>query len=275
MNKWLNLDSPLMTFLSKMADLMLLNILVVICSLPIVTAGASFTAMHYVCLKIVRDEECYIAKDFFKSFKLNFKQATGIWLIMLAIILVYIADYYLVIKTDSVDVPYAVTVAIIASVVIFLCFGAMVFPVLSHFICPFKKTIKNGFLMSMYILPKTLLMIVLYVVPLFVMDYIPRIAPLSWLFWFTFPAYISALLYNKPFKKLEPEKPDTNDDFTWSVNSDLEGEPEDATSEEGKEDSDESVEAVAEISETTAEIAETTAEISEATAESAEISDKE
>ena len=79
--KFLNLDSPLMRALSKMADLMWLNILTILCCIPIVTAGASFTAMHFVLLKIVRDEEGYITKDFFRSFKENFGQATVIWIL--------------------------------------------------------------------------------------------------------------------------------------------------------------------------------------------------
>ena len=62
-----------MQILNKVADLMILNILTVFCCIPIITAGASMTAMHYVALKMARNEECYIARDFFKSFKLNFR----------------------------------------------------------------------------------------------------------------------------------------------------------------------------------------------------------
>ena len=64
--KFFNLDSPVMQALGKMADLMWLNILTLICCIPVVTAGASLTAMHYMALKIVRNEECYITKGFFK-----------------------------------------------------------------------------------------------------------------------------------------------------------------------------------------------------------------
>ena len=66
--KFLNLDSPLMQGLGKMADLMWLNVLTLICCLPIVTIGASLTAMNYMALKIARNEECYITRGFFKSF---------------------------------------------------------------------------------------------------------------------------------------------------------------------------------------------------------------
>ena len=72
MSRLFNLDSPIMVFLSKMADLLILNLLALICCIPIITIGASMTAMSYVTLKMVRDEECYIAKDFFKSFRQNF-----------------------------------------------------------------------------------------------------------------------------------------------------------------------------------------------------------
>ena len=64
-----DLDSPLMRVLTKMADLMLLNLLALICCIPIITVGASLTALHYVALKIVRNEEGYIIRTFFKSFK--------------------------------------------------------------------------------------------------------------------------------------------------------------------------------------------------------------
>lgn len=65
----------------KLADLMLLNILMILCCLPIVTAGASLTAMHYVLLKIYRDEEGKIAKNFLQSFRENLKQSTIMFLI--------------------------------------------------------------------------------------------------------------------------------------------------------------------------------------------------
>ena len=56
MGRLFSLDSPLFSFLSKVADLMLLNILTLICCLPIFTVGASMTELHYVVIKIFRDE---------------------------------------------------------------------------------------------------------------------------------------------------------------------------------------------------------------------------
>jgi len=81
--------------LGKVADLMILNILAMICCIPIFTTGAALTALHYMSLKIVRGEECYIVKGFFKSFKQNFKQATVIWLILLVAIFILVGDFYI------------------------------------------------------------------------------------------------------------------------------------------------------------------------------------
>ena len=74
------MDSPFMRFLSVLADLMILNFLTILCCIPVVTAGASFTAMHYVLIKMVRNEEGYIAKSFFHAFKQNLGQGIFIWI---------------------------------------------------------------------------------------------------------------------------------------------------------------------------------------------------
>lgn len=106
--KFFNLDSPVMQALGKMADLMWLNILTLICCIPVVTAGASLTAMHYMALKIVRNEECYITKGFFKSFKENFKQATLIWLLMVIVIAVLTGDF-IIMKYSRHDLQQGIT----------------------------------------------------------------------------------------------------------------------------------------------------------------------
>ena len=98
--KFFDLDSSLMQGLNKVADLMFLNLLTLLCCVPVVTAGASFTALHYVALKIVRNEECYIARDFFKSFRRNLRQGTIIWLLMLFLALVLWGDFIILRHAD-------------------------------------------------------------------------------------------------------------------------------------------------------------------------------
>lgn len=56
--------------MNKVADLCILNIICLVCCIPIVTAGASITAMYYVTLKMVRNEEAYIVRSFLNLLKI-------------------------------------------------------------------------------------------------------------------------------------------------------------------------------------------------------------
>ena len=89
-----NYDNPVWRFIGKLGDLILLNILWIICSIPVFTIGASTTAVYYVTLKLARDEDDSTIRSFFRSFKNNFKQATAIWLILLAAGLVLSVDFW-------------------------------------------------------------------------------------------------------------------------------------------------------------------------------------
>lgn len=197
-----NLDSPLMQWLGKLADLMWLNILAMICCIPIVTTGASLTALHYMALKIVRGEECYITRGFFKSFKQNFKQATIIWLILLLVILIMVGDIYIIINSG---LEFHIVLKVIIGVVGFLIvFTTMyVFPVLAKFDNTIKNTIKNAFIMSILQFPKTILMIIMWVIPVGLALLVPQAFPIAFMFGLSAPAFVSALLYNKFFQKLE------------------------------------------------------------------------
>lgn len=199
-----NYDSPLMQALGKVADLMWLNVLTLICCIPIITAGASLTAMNYMALKIARNEECYITRGFFKSFKENFKQATIIWLILLALIVVLISDFY-VMSVAEFEFGNIMRVAI-TLVAVFVAFLALyVFPVLARFENTIWRTIKNSFLLSIVQFPKTILMGILYLLPLGLLLVAYQVVPLVFLFGLSVPAWASAHLYNKIFKRLEDQ----------------------------------------------------------------------
>ena len=67
-----------------LGQLIALNLLWIVCSLPIITAGASTTALFYCTLKLHKDGDIRVLHDFFKSFKQNFRQSTLIWILMAA-----------------------------------------------------------------------------------------------------------------------------------------------------------------------------------------------
>lgn len=71
----INLDSPILSFLSTVADFMILNIMFIICCAPIITIGPAFSALYTIMMREVRHENGYIFKPFLKAFKNNFKQS--------------------------------------------------------------------------------------------------------------------------------------------------------------------------------------------------------
>lgn len=216
MSKIFDLDSPFMRVLNRIADLMILNFLMIICCIPIITIGAACTGMHYVLLKIVRGEEGYLVRGFFKSFKQNFRQATILWLIMLLVIAVYIGDF-LIFTYSGVKFPTILIIVILALAIVLLMVAVYVFPVLSRFDNTVKNTVKNAFCMAILNLPKTLLMIVVMVLPMVIWYFWPYAGIFVIIFGISAPAYASACLYSGIFKKFEPEAPEVVSDEEFSV----------------------------------------------------------
>lgn len=200
--KFLNIDSPFMQVMNKVADLMILNILTVVCMIPFVTTGAALTAMHYQVLKIVRDEECYVVKGYFKAFKENFAQSTAIWLIFLVVGLILGGDFYIMYNSETEF--HVIFRALLGAVSIFSLFALVyVFPVQAKFANTVFRTIKNALAMGIMQAPKSVLMVVLYVIPMVLMVFAPNILPIIMLFGITAPAFLAAKMYNKFFLKLE------------------------------------------------------------------------
>lgn len=202
--KFLNIDSPFMQTMGKIADLMWLNILTLLLSIPIITAGASLTALHYMALKIVRNEECYITKEYFRAFKQNFKQATLIWLLLMVIIGLLAGDYY-VFRHSEVEFGNAMQMVILFLTVVVAFTTVFVFPVQAKFENTVLRTIKNAFFISVVQFPKTILMIALYAMPAVLAEYFPQIFPISFLLGLSVPAWLSAKLYNKFFSGMEEQ----------------------------------------------------------------------
>lgn len=221
MGKFFDMDSPVMRFLTVMADLMILNILTIICCIPIFTIGASLTGLNYVLLKMARNEEGYIVRSFFKSFKQNFKQATIIWLIILVFILVFAGDI-LIFNYAAMEFPKALKIFLFVLGLFMMMVVVYVFPVLSRFDNTVMNTIKNSLFMSILSFPKTILMLLQYAVPIVLFYVTPMAVPLIFMFGISVPAYFSAKLYSGTFKKFEPEEEPVKDRFeTISENDEV------------------------------------------------------
>ncbi|MDO5361706.1 MAG: YesL family protein [Eubacteriales bacterium] len=165
MGRLFNMDNKFFTFMGKVADLIILNLLCILCCLPIVTIGPSLTALHYVTMKMVRNEESYIVKSFFKSFKENFRQATIINLIMLVVGLMLFLDINIV-KRMSGKLYNGLFVVFIAFLLLYMLVFLYIYPVLAKFYNTIKHTFINAFLMSIRHLPYTFVMLVITLLPI-------------------------------------------------------------------------------------------------------------
>jgi len=205
MGQIFNLDNPVWNFMSKVADLVILNILVMLFSVPIVTAGAAWTAMHFVTIRMARKEERYVVKDFLRSFKENFKQATAIWLIALVAAFVFIGDI-LIYKEIPDQIPKVLMIVVM--VLAYLVLGTLLyaFPLLSRFYNTVLGTLKNAFLVSIVNIPYTVQFAFLAVLPFAVLYFVIELAPFVLLFGFSLPAYIAGRSWVKILAKFEPEK---------------------------------------------------------------------
>ncbi|MDE6663858.1 MAG: DUF624 domain-containing protein [Lachnospiraceae bacterium] len=218
MDKLFDIDSPFIQFLNRVADLMILNFLVMICCLPVFTIGASYTAMHYVLLKMVRKEEGYLLRGFFKSFKQNFKQATLIWLGMLVLIAFFGVDFW-IFRYSEMEFSKFFMIIFLALALVFAFTAVYVFPVLARFDNSIKNILKNSVSLAILNPPKTILMTVAYVLPLGLMYFFDYAWMLAFLFGISLPAYASAFVYSGIFKKFEPEGQTVASDYDFSVNT--------------------------------------------------------
>lgn len=97
----LKTDNPVFSFMGKLGHVVLLNVIWLLCCLPVVTAGASTTALFYVARKIAVDEDYRVCRDFFRSFKANWKQTTVLWIPLLAALAVAASNLWIGLHTDS------------------------------------------------------------------------------------------------------------------------------------------------------------------------------
>ena len=145
-----------------------LNILWLVCCLPIFTIGASTTALYYTSFKIAKDEGSFITTMFFRSFRQNFKQATIIWLIMLAAGLLIGADAVLVYRLRAAADGTAAVIWTLLLAVLIACMIAYVielfyiFPLQSIASNTTANMFKNAFLIGTHYLFVTLLVLFIH-----------------------------------------------------------------------------------------------------------------
>ena len=94
--KLFSMDGKFLETFNKITDLVTLNILWLLCCIPIITIGASTSALYQVTLQIAENRDSYITKEFFKAFRENFRQATIVWLAVIVTGFVLLSDMFII-----------------------------------------------------------------------------------------------------------------------------------------------------------------------------------
>ena len=208
--KLFDVDGPLFSALDTFSKLVLCNLCFVLFSIPVVTIGASLTALYTCTQRLVYEEsreEKLVFLEFWHAFRRNFKQATALWLICLAAIL-FLGAYYFVVQRLASGFGTLYMVTFFFLTLVFLFGFLYVFPLQARFKNTVRNTLRNAWLLSVAALPWTVLTILLIagaVYVSFIMN--PGAAGFFTYLWavcgFSIVAYFQSFLTRQAFRKLE------------------------------------------------------------------------
>ena len=191
--------------MEKVGDLLLVNLLFVVCSLPVVTIGASATAMYYVLGRIRRQERT-VTKDFFRSFRENFRQATLYWGALLLVALALYWNFRLI--SGWTGTLYSVMMVLLILVSWFaVSWGSLVFPLLSRFDNTSAVTARNAGILVLAVPLRTLAAAAINSLPVALAVFLPGVFALAAVLWlfclFSAGAYGILCLLSPVFTQLE------------------------------------------------------------------------
>ncbi len=147
-----SIDGKLFRTLSKIGDLFILNVLWLVGCIPIVTIGVSTASMYHCCIKCVRRDRSQVGKEFWKAYKMNFKQGvlgTLICAVLIYLVLVLYSFASTLIAAGASSFRDTVFVlGMMVFTIIVASFCSIFFPVLSRFSMSFAQLLKLTFFMS-------------------------------------------------------------------------------------------------------------------------------
>ena len=212
------IENPIVQGIGKIADFVILNLLWLLCSLPIITIGASTTALYSVMLKLVKNEEGYVVRGFLKAFRENFKQSTLIWLIFLLLWLILIVDFSsLKFMPENIGGILQILFLVISGLLVGMSVYA--FSLQARFENTIKNTLKNALILVFAKLPYTLLIIILSVGPVIITILTPQTLIIGLLLWLfigvALVTWLNSFLLRRIFAILEAPKPDSAESETF------------------------------------------------------------
>lgn len=159
MAKLFSYDNPVWRFMGRAADVFFLTMLWALCSLPVITIGASTTALYYVSLKMVKNKEGYLWKTFLRAWKDNFVQSTLAWIIVLCIGGVLGFNLYFCYRQEGQAAVFLFWIHFMITV-LYLFAAALLFPLAARLDADLKKLFLMSFMVSIKNFSWVLFMIV-------------------------------------------------------------------------------------------------------------------
>ena len=196
-------DGKFVKVLNRIADLVGLNLLAILFCIPIVTIGASITAVYGCIFRIQEKREGYLTKDFWKLFKECFRSSTIIYLVGVAVVAMLYLDYQIFATDSRLDI---LQVLVVAGGILVAEIFTYAFPMESYFENSLKATVKNALLLGISNIPYTLLMLGINVFPFFLVARIPVTFGIWFLIGISGVAWINSFFLKKIFSKVRIRK---------------------------------------------------------------------
>lgn len=253
-------DNMFVRILSRLGDAMLLSLLFVLCSVPIVTIGASLTALYYTAMKGITLDGGYVFRYFMKSFKENFKKSTVMWLAFLLAFIVFGVDVWFWFQQFTPGVVTVANVLLVFSIILLsLTFFMFLyaFPLQAKFENTIGVQLRNAFLLSVKYFPTTLLITVISAVIVWAFYYQPAIAIVGFaMVGFGAVGYLYAYFMLRCFKPYLPQEEEHDDEWYLEDEDEEDDEAEDEADEAEDEETEDEADG-AEDEETDSEVGET------------------
>lgn len=204
MNRLFDYDGRFMSIANRIANLIWLGVMTFLFSVPVITAGASLTAMYYTVFQMREKGRDDILRSFWHGFVSNLPQSTLLWLLMLAgAYTLYGNINALVQSADGLSFTYTVIVGLL-----FVMVYAFMLPMQARFENNLLKIIRNSFLMGVLHFPKAVLIVLLHAAPFILLLFYPAIFPAVLVLGLSAPAYFnSKMLLNAFSSNTPPGKP--------------------------------------------------------------------
>lgn len=198
-------DSKIIQFFQFLGGLILLNFCFLICCIPVVTIGASCTAMYTVTLQEAEEKSGSIIVRFFKTFWTNFAKSTGLWLILLLLGGILGYNYLFLTANPSLDAAVFRGLLIVLSLV-YMMIITYAFPLQARFENTVMGTMRNALALAIGNLPKTILMVLLNILPLLILllseSLFIRLSIFLVMLYFSSVAQLNSLMLVKIFQPL-------------------------------------------------------------------------